>query len=370
VRDVAGRTFAIVQEYVPEYRAPLFDRLAEALSERGDELTVFAGNPAGALAQRRDGVQERPWLRRIRQRELRLFGKRLTLRVLPRDVWRADLIVVEQARRNLDLPLLLLWNRTARKTALWGHGADVVKVPSRFERLYSRLITRKATWFFAYTPAGAEWAAAIGRDPQRTTVLHNSTDVRQLREELAAVDATNAEGQVAFIGGLDDSKKIVELIAIGEAAHRADPDFRLVVGGDGQLRPAVESAAARFAWLDYRGAVSGAAKAVLLRESDLLLLPGRVGLVALDSLVAGRPIVTLASSLHGPEFGYLEPGRTCVVADGVEDAARSIVRLLRDRQELVTMQERCHRVSEEYSVEKMAHHFQDGLNAAIKDDDE
>jgi glycosyltransferase involved in cell wall biosynthesis len=370
VRDVTGRTFAIVQEYVPAYRAPLFDRLAEALSHAGDELTVFAGDPAGALAQRRDGVQERPWLRRIRQRELRLFGKRLTLRVLPRDVLRADLIVVEQARRNLDLPLLLLWNRTARKTALWGHGADVVKVPSRFERLYSRLITQKATWFFAYTPAGAEWAAGIGRDPQRTTVLYNSTDVRQLREELAAVEPTKSERQVAFIGGLDGSKKIAELIAIGETAHRADPDFRLVIGGDGQLRPTVESAAARFAWLDYRGAVSGAAKAALLRDSDLLLLPGRVGLVALDSLVAGRPIITLASSLHGPEFGYLEPGRTCVVADGVEDAAWSVVRLLHERQELLTMQEHCRRASEEYSVENMAHHFQDGLNAAIKDDNE
>lgn len=367
---MAGRMFAIVQEYVPAYRAPLFDRLAEALSRSGDELAVFAGNPAGSLAERRDGVQGRPWLHKIRQRELRLFGKRLTLRVLPRAVWRADLIVVEQARRNLDLPVLLLWKRTARKTALWGHGADVVKVPSRFERFYSRLLTQRATWFFAYTPAGAEWAADIGRDPQRTTILYNSTDVRQLREELAAVEATDSERQVAFIGGLDGSKKIDELIAIGKAAHHADPGFRLVVGGDGQHRPVVEAAAARFAWLDYRGAVSGAAKAMLLRESNLLLLPGRVGLVALDSLVAGRPIVTLASSLHGPEFGYLEPGQTCVVADGVEDAARTVVRLLREREELLTMQGRCRRASEEYSVENMARRFEDGLNAAIEDDNE
>lgn len=367
---MAGRRFAIVQEYVPEYRAPLFDRLAAALSAEGDELTVFAGEPAGTLAQRRDGIRTRPWLRKIRQRELNLLGKRLTIRALPRDVWRADLIVVEQARRNLDVPVLLLWPRTARKTALWGHGADVVKVPSRFERLYSRLITRKAAWFFAYTPSGAEWAAEIGRDPRRTTILYNSIDVGQLQEDLRSVQTTTSAHLVCFIGGLDASKKISELIAIGEAAHRADPAFRLAVGGDGRLRGAVQSAADRFPWLDYRGPVSGRAKASMLFESELLLLPGRVGLTAIDSLAAGRPIVTLASSLHGPEFGYLEPGRTCVVSDGVEDAARSIVTLLRDRQALATMQDSCRRASQKYSIENMAQYFHGGLKEAIKDDDE
>lgn len=41
---MTGRRFAIVQEYVPAYRAPLFDKLAEALSAEGDELTVFGEN--------------------------------------------------------------------------------------------------------------------------------------------------------------------------------------------------------------------------------------------------------------------------------------------------------------------------------------
>ncbi|MCS6574680.1 glycosyltransferase family 4 protein [Curtobacterium flaccumfaciens pv. flaccumfaciens] len=367
---MTGRRFAIVQEYVPAYRAPLFDKLAEALSAEGDELTVFAGEPSGTLAQRRDAVRDRPWLRKIRQREVRLLGKRLTFRALPRDVWRADLIVVEQARRNLDVPLLLLWPRMARKTALWGHGPDVVKVPSRLERLYSRLITRKAAWFFAYTPSGAEWAAGIGRDPRRTTTLYNSIDVGQLQEDLRSVMTTTSEHQVCFIGGLDVSKKISELIAIGEAAHRADPAFRLAVGGDGRLRSVVQSAADRLPWLDYRGAVSGRAKAAMLRESELLLLPGRVGLAAIDSLTAGRPIVTLASSLHGPEFGYLEPGRTCVVSDGIEAAARSVVMLLRDPQTLATMQDSCRRASQKYSIENMAQYFHSGLKEAVKDDDE
>ncbi|TCL79573.1 glycosyltransferase involved in cell wall biosynthesis [Curtobacterium sp. PhB142] len=369
---MAGRRFAIVQEYVPAYRVPLFTQLAAAVAADGDELLVFAGDPAGALAERRDGVQSSPWLRTIRQREFRIFGRRLVLRALPRAVWSADLIVVEQARRNTDVPFLLAWPRTARKTALWGHGADVVKIPSRLERRYSRLLLRRAAWLFAYTQAGADRAVDAGINRQRTTVLWNSIDTRRLRQDLDAVGPGRAgvSPRAAFIGGLDSSKRIEDLISIGEAAHGLDPGFRLVIGGDGELRGIVEAAAERFSWIDHRGSVAGTDKAALLQESDLLLIPGRVGLAAIDSLAAGRPIVTLSTSLHGPEFEYLEPGVTCVVTDGVHDAARALVGLFHDRTALDAMQARCREASQNYSIEHTVRRFHDGLNAAIEDDHE
>lgn len=367
---MAGRRFAVVQEYVPEYRVPLFRALADAARVHGDEFIVYAGHPTGALAERGDAAENMPWLRSIRQRELKLFGRRLTFRLLPRSVWTSDLIVVEQARRNMDLPVLMISSKTAAKTALWGHGPDVVKAASRFDRWYSRTLIRRATWFFAYTQSGERWAAAAGLDRERITVLSNTIDTTRLRTDLEAEQAGTVVRpfQAGFIGALDAGKGIEELIAIGIAVQRSVPEFRLVVGGDGPLRGVVEAAAARHPWLEYRGSVGDATKARLLLESELLVVPGRVGLVAVDSLVAGRPIITLASSMHAPEFEYLAPGETCVVAHDVAGAARAVTELLGDRIALETMQGRCRQESWKFSIEEMARRFDDGLQTAVKVD--
>lgn len=366
---MTGRTFAIVQEYVPAYRVPLFAAMAAAASADGDELLVFAGKPSEGLAQRNDGVEAQPWLRRIRQREFRFLGRRVTLRLLPSEVRRADLIVVEQARRNLDVPLLLAWPQTAKKVAMWGHGSDVVKSPSLLERLYSILLLRKAAWFFAYTESGVEWATRIGIDRAKTTVLRNSIDVVRLRRDLDTVrpSVVNRAFQALFIGGLDASKRIDEMMQIAARIHDVEPEFRLVVVGDGELRADLSMASDRYSWLEYRGGLSGERKARALLESDLLLLPGRVGLVAVDSLVAGRPIVTLSTSLHAPEYEYLEPGETCSVATSVDEAVEQTIKLLRDRPALKAMQERCLAAAAGFSVEEMASRFRTGLKRAIED---
>jgi glycosyltransferase involved in cell wall biosynthesis len=369
---MAGRTFAIVQEYVPAYRVRLFELMAAAAAADGDELRVYAGAPAGILARRRDGVESQPWLRRIRQREFQLFGRRITIRVLPKAVRRADLIVLEQARRNVDLPLLLLWPGTAKKVAMWGHGEDVVKIPSRLERQYSVALLRRAAWFFSYTQAGADWAKRVGVDRKKSTVLRNSIDVVQLRRDLedARRLARHEPMQAAFIGGLDASKRISELIEIAVLIKGRRPAFRLVVVGDGELRDSVLAACQQFDWIDYRGPLAGVSKAQVLLESDVLLLPGRVGLVALDSLVAGRPIVTLSDSLHAPEYEYLDPGGTCLIAGSLKEAAQKASALLADREALEAMQVRCREAAEDFSVEEMAGRFNGGLKRAVEDVDE
>lgn len=369
---MAGRRFAIVQEYVPAYRVRLFELMAAAAAADGDELRVYAGVPAKILARRRDGVEGRPWLHHIRQREFQFFGRRITFRVLPKGVRGADLIVVEQARRNVDLPLLLLWPGTARKVAMWGHGEDVVKTPSRLERKYSVALLRRAAWFFSYTQAGADWAKRVGANRKRSTVLHNSIDVVELRRDIEEAErlVVHEPMQAAFIGGLDASKRIGDLIDIAVLIKGQQPAFRLVVVGDGELRDSVLAASEQFDWIDYRGPLTGVSKAQVLLESDVLLLPGRVGLVALDSLVAGRPIVTLSTSLHAPEYEYLDPEETCLVAESSHEAAQKTISLLADREALGAMQARCREAAESFSVEDMASRFNGGLKQAVEDVDE
>src|SRR5581483_4554940 len=65
--------------------------------------------------------------------------------------------------------------------------------------------------------------------------------------------------------------------------------------------------------------------------SSLLLNPGALGLVMLDSFVFGTPLVTCDITSHGPELAYLQPGRDGVLTANDEAAcADKVVRLLRD----------------------------------------
>lgn len=145
-----------------------------------------------------------------------------------------------------------------------------------------------------------------------------------------------------------------------------NPKFRLVLCGDGELRPLVEKFCHDNAWASYEGPLFGVEKARAFVKSCLLLIPGRVGLVAVDSLVSGVPIVTTDNDLHAPEFEYLTPGRTCFVSqDSTDSYAATILDLLRDKLAVAQASRSCVHDSHHFSAESMAARFASGIAAAL-----
>ena len=106
------------------------------------------------------------------------------------------------------------------------------------------------------------------------------------------------------------------MLANAEAVVDVDPSFHLVLAGTGSRVDVVRNAASRHAWISYVGPLTGRDKAVATAEAELIVMPGRVGLAAVDSFAAGTPIVTCAWPWHAPEFEYLEHGiNSWVTAD-------------------------------------------------------
>jgi hypothetical protein len=95
-----------------------------------------------------------------------------------------------------------------------------------------------------------------------------------------------------------------------------------------------------------------------------------VGLVAADSFATERPIVTLQSSRHAPEFEYLESGRNAIVVDRDVDYARAISGVLSSPHLLRELQAGCRASAPEYSVEEMSERFINGLIQLVKGVDE
>jgi glycosyltransferase involved in cell wall biosynthesis len=169
-----------------------------------------------------------------------------------------------------------------------------------------------------------------------------------------------------FLGGLDESKRLDFLLTACEAVYRQRPSFRLLVAGDGTKRSLVEDYARTHPWVIPTGSVSGRYKAALLAASKFIAMPGRVGLVAVDSFAARVPIVTTNWNLHAPEFEYLSHLTNSVItSDRVAAYSQAVLELLRDTALQSRLRAGCEASAATFSVESMASRFVSGLAEAL-----
>jgi glycosyltransferase involved in cell wall biosynthesis len=367
----------IVEDYLFEYRRPFFELLEATLAARSIRLSVAVGRVPDSFVPRGDDVPPLPFVHEVPTRAFSFAGRRLAYKRLSELAAGSDLVVVDQALRHLENYSLLFRRRRRPKIALWGHGARRVKAATAFERFLERRMTTSADWFFAYTPNGAAQVAASGFDPERITVVRNTLDVADLAELRRAVSEDErarlraaldlpARNVGLFIGALDPSKRLPFLLEAGSIVARRIPDFVLVVVGDGDDRPLVEEAQRARSWLRYVGRATGVDKARLGSVSDVLLMPGRVGLVAVDSFALRTPIVTTTWPYHAPEVDYLEDGVNARFSgDSVTEYAQAVAEVLTERDALSRLKDACAAAVPDYSLDGMVERFAEGVAAAL-----
>lgn len=288
-----------------------------------------------------------------------------------------DGIIFEQAVRNLETyPLLVRGRRLALRRAYWGHGRTYTAHRSSLEERLKFKLTRHSDWFFGYTDAGVQHMVAKGFPEDRTTVVRNSMDSEKFVESLRNIrpedletfrDYHDLQGRTAlYIGGLDRAKRLDFLVASGDLAHSRDPLFRLLVVGDGSQSDWLRKRGESRDWLKLLGSSTGKLKCLAFRSAQVLAVPGRVGLVAVDSLAAGVPLVTTNWPFHAPEFEYLETGRTCQVSgDTIGEFSEMLLATLRDRELVSRMSQECLSDAQKYTVHTMASNFASGVRAFL-----
>ena len=376
-----GHRLLIVQPYIPDYRVPFFRELRTALREVDVQLAVAAVGASGDQGLRADDVTAQEGDYRLHERSLSIGSRRVKYRRVGAAIreFRPDLIVVEQAVKNVEG-----WNLILKSTmgigpriGMWGQGRSYSTQQSRVEAEAKQWLTRRSDWFFAYTHGGADFVASHGFPKDRISVLQNSTDTRRLRRDLVTLSSLEitsfvqqhdlTPGRVGlFLGGVDEHKGIRFLLeAARECASRL-PGFRLLVGGAGGLAPLVMSAQEAGEPVVYLGRVAGKEKALAMTVADIMMIPEWVGLVAVDALAAGLPILTTNCPSHSPESEYLSPGLTAVFTDHnpVEYAHQS-VHLMERPEELKRMSHECTSRSRDLTVENMANRFSSGVRSWV-----
>ena len=367
---------AIIHPWLPQYRVNFFERLLDELQSTNIDCQVFYGETPPEWTARND----RGASPRIESLPTKFYGlgsrtvshKRVGTILNSQPEY--SHIIVEQAVRNLETYDLLIRAALNRRTkvGMWGHGAYYTKSPSIMQTKVMNNLTRRSDWFFSYTEGGRKRLVDNGYAAGRSTVVQNSTDSSQLTLDLAAIaprDVSNFRDSLGltnkvgmYLGGLDEAKRVGFLLETILLALRTDADLSFLVAGGGADADLVRAAAAKEPRLVYCGPLFGEDKAVALRSASVLLVPGRVGLVAVDSLVAGVPIVTTSWPYHAPEFEYLRPNETCVVStNNVNAYVHELLSLLGDETTLKAMSDSCKSDGSQYSTESMVGRFAEGV---------
>ncbi len=201
---------------------------------------------------------------------------------------------------------------------------------------------------------------AYGVDESRLRVVHSGIDPGRLdvepipRAELGVPERVPLLGNVAALVGHKDH---ATLIAALPEVLRHLPDLRVVIAGEGELRPRIEAQIAELGvgravtLLGYRSDVPR-----ILRALDAFVLSSKLeglGTSVLDAMACGLPVV--ATSGGGiPEM--ITDGETGLLSPPEDPAAlaRNIVRAFRDRDAARRMGEKARaRVMERFTVDRM-----------------
>jgi glycosyltransferase involved in cell wall biosynthesis len=368
----------IIEAQIKQYRFPFYQGLRTELARSGIELSVGYSDPNPAEASKRDNSDLPPEYGK-KVRGYWLFGDKVLLQPLLISALRADLVIVDQANKFVLNHLLLPLSRLGlKRVAFWGHGENFQPEQLRFSEWYRRKTLSTVSWWFAYTERTARYLISNGVSPSRITAVDNAVDTSAIRRDVSSI---SAEHRIAlrkhlgisesarvgiFCGMLDKIKSVPFLLDAAKLIRDRISDFHLILVGGGPDETSIQAAAARVDWIHYMGPQFGKRKSELLAISDILLMPGKVGLVILDAFAAGLPFLTTHLTIHCPEIEYLQQGFNGLLSEpNVSAFANMTASLLQDRESLERLRQGARESGSKYTIENMVTNFELGIRQCL-----
>jgi glycosyltransferase involved in cell wall biosynthesis len=264
-------------------------------------------------------------------------------------------VVIRPMIRDLGfLPTAWRVKRSGTPLIGWSHGYSHRRDFAPKRRLRDRAHLAIVRYLDAYICYTEEVRRTLARyvDPGGLFVAPNdpgTEDLIAVRKSLEAEGRSvvrralglGLERYVSFIGRLQERKRPRELLSA--YAHLVDThraDVGLLVIGDGPLRPELERMASGLGLehVHFLGARYGEEAARYLFASEVMAIPGALGLAEPHAFALGVPVVSryLGDDLvgHGPEAAYVRPGENGEFApNGANSAAlaEAILRVLENR---------------------------------------
>lgn len=306
VRPDAGVRPRVVhlQNIFAFYRAPLWENLAGA-KEFDFELIVMAATEKKRAAK--------SWQNRFD--ELACCKTMLNEGVLEErsalryafEVWRVlnqrkpDVVIVGDYTYLADWAALL-WCRLHNVPSICHYGSVYLAHGRRrawYTERVKRLFFSHVTSVAAYSRRAKEYAVWNGMAPGRVHVIGNAVPTVHLADEVGALrdGCVNSQKDILYVGRLSKEKNLLRL---ADAFVRAredsrNPDSRLVLVGDGPLRPQLEKYAdAHTDAIEVAGYKQRHELAPFFARARALVLPSTEepwGLVVNEAMACGLPVL-------------------------------------------------------------------------------
>jgi glycosyltransferase involved in cell wall biosynthesis len=332
------------------YRIPFLRRLG---SREDVDVTLYHGN-----AKRGIGAPSRPidiTDTGIASRSIRNYfwpygGHRVMWQagVLGTIRRRYDVVVVPEIIHNLTVWLIVFSRSLLRRPVVlfgFGYRPRSSSMGSRLRNVARGLLLRRADSIISYTERGRRDCLDQGIDPSRLFVLQNTVDTEHLRDVASGIDPLIVREThdrysprlvIAFLGRLVREKHADVLIDAVSMLEARNVDAALLVVGDGPERDALERRASGVDNVHFFGRVYDEVElARLLLASDLLAIPGRIGLTCVHGFSYSLPALTTSEAIvqQSPEYDYLKDDVNCLILPELdaEVYATALERLARDR---------------------------------------
>ncbi len=336
---------------LPAYRIPIIERLNDRL---GGQLIVCHGQPPKGnpvLMQETETGFRNEMLRNYWFRDTTLHLQPFS-RVFKKH-GPPYVVLAEESPRTITLPLLL--NRAAKAGAgrvLWGFFYSSKRAFSSRHPLqrYRIALARRVEACACYSRQSRDYMQPYV-DPEKLFVAQNTMDMDTLfalRRKLEEEGKASVRSRLGiplehpvfvFVGSLIRSKGTDTLLEVFGRYRDRTPSTLLVIGG-GPDRAFMEDYVAAHQIPDVRflGSMPALeASAPYLYASDLMLLPGYVGLVVNHAFALGLPLITQHAPsgipFHSPEVESIVDGKNGVFVErGNPDAmVQAIDRVLDQR---------------------------------------
>jgi L-malate glycosyltransferase len=368
----------IIQSQIKQYRVPFFEALHRALAQEGVALRVAYSDPSRREAAKSDN-RDLPADLGVKVKGTWMCSDKIFFQSLLKEVMAADFVIMEQANKYIWTHLLLALSiLRLKKVAFWGHGRNRQARQRGLSESLKALSLNRVVWWFAYTQTVGDYLVQLGFPRERITVVENAIDTLDLVEAAQKVtpgqldrlrqDLNVNGGPVGiYCGAMYPDKRMDFLTQACDRIRELVPGFEMLFVGAGSDASIVERFVESRPWAHYVGRRYGADRVPYFLLSDVLLMPGAVGLAVLDCFALGTPLLTTKFSYHGPEIDYLESGVDGIVSeDSLEAYIAAVVEVLRSEELQQRLKRGCWQKSRRYTTKNMVDRFSHGIFDALE----
>lgn len=378
------------EDHLTHYRVPVLEQLQNTL---GENLVVIHGSPYAGAALNTASPEDTLPFEHFKVPTWWIRGQTLSLRAVWKHLGRYEpsVILVRGTIRNIELFPLLFYARVRGIPVItWGQAYSRRRPFRPYRHPIDRAYLAVVQLSDAYVCYTNEIRSTLTQYVSRSKlfVANNTLDTTKhshIRNKLSELKKENVreslglddKPHICFIGRLQPRKKVGQLI---EAHHLLKVQHGLEVGlvivGDGPEKEALAQKAIDLGSSDvhFVGAKYGESAGRYLYASDLVVIPGWLGLAVNHALIYGRPVVSQYAGEkqyhkeelvgHPPEATHIQPGQNGVFAkhNSSSSLANKIVEVMSNNEHYITEAER-YAVSH-LTIESMINGFQEAIRYA------